>query len=145
MDRLERLRQLRNAAMLNAESLTDEQAANVPTMFDEWAVGVEYKVDDRRSYGEKLCKCRQAHTSQADWTPDVTPALWAVVSDGSTAGTVDDPIPASRGMEYKYGLYYLDPEDNKTYLCTRVGEEEGGTIVLHYLPHELVGQYFAEA
>ena len=48
-------------------------------------------------------------------------------------------------MEYKYGLYYLDPEDNKTYLCTRVGEEEGGTIVLHYLPHELVGQYFAEA
>lgn len=49
MDRLERLRQLRNAAMLNAESLTDEQAANVPTMFDEWAVGVEYKVDDRRS------------------------------------------------------------------------------------------------
>lgn len=72
MDRLERLRQLRNAAMLNAESLTDEQAANVPTMFDEWAVGVEYKVDDRRSYGEKLYKCRQAHTSQADWTPDVT-------------------------------------------------------------------------
>lgn len=49
MDGLERLRQLRNAAMLNAESLTDEQAANVPTMFDEWAVGVEYKVDDRRS------------------------------------------------------------------------------------------------
>lgn len=39
MDRLERLRQLRNAAMLNAESLTDEQAANVPTMFDEWAAG----------------------------------------------------------------------------------------------------------
>lgn len=38
--------------MLNAESLTDEQAANVPTMFDEWAVGVEYKVDDRRSYGK---------------------------------------------------------------------------------------------
>ena len=52
VDRLERLRQLRNAAMLNAESLTDEQAANMPTMFGEWAVGVEYKVDGRRSYGE---------------------------------------------------------------------------------------------
>lgn len=58
MDRLERWRQLRAAAMLNAERLPDDQAANVPTMFDEWAVGVEYKVDDRRSYGEKLYKYR---------------------------------------------------------------------------------------
>ena len=30
-------------------------------------------------------------------------------------------------------------------LCQREGEEAGGTIVLQYLPHELVGQYFSEA
>lgn len=45
-------------------------------------------------------------------------------------------------MEYEYGKYYLDPEDGKTYLCKRLNET--GTIVLYYLPHELVGQYFEE-
>jgi len=45
---------------------------------------------------------------------------------------------------YTYGLYYLDPGDGKTYLCARKGEEAGTTVTLHYLPHELVGQYFEE-
>lgn len=57
-------------------------------------------------------------------------------------GTQDDPIPAARGMEYTYGLYYKDPEDTKLYLCERTGEAAGGKIVLQYLPHELVGNYF---
>lgn len=47
-------------------------------------------------------------------------------------------------MEYVYGLYYSDPEDNKVYLCARTGEAAGGTVVLQYLPHELVGHYFTE-
>ena len=65
-----------------------------------------------------------------------------VVINTSSPGTIDDPIPAARGMEYEYGKYYLDPEDEKTYLCKRLNET--GTIVLYYLPHELVGQYFVE-
>ena len=28
------------------------------------------------------------------------------------------------------------------YIPTRTGEAEGGTVVLQYLPHELIGQYF---
>ena len=57
----------------------------------------------------------------------------------------DDPIPAARGMEYEYGKYYLDSEDGKTYKCERIGEAAGGKIVLQYLPHELVGNYFTAA
>ena len=60
----------------------------------------------------------------------------------NVTGTIDDPIPAARGMGYEYGKYYLDPEDKKTYLCKR--GEETGSIVLYYLPHELIGQYFEE-
>jgi hypothetical protein len=33
------------------------------------------------------------------------------------------------------GLYYLDEEDGKLYVCTR-------SATLHYMPHELIGQYF---
>ena len=124
-------------------SLSDGEAATVPELITAWAYPVDYAEGDRRSYGGKVYKCRQAHTSQADWTPDKTPNLWAVI-DAEHAGTQNDPIPASRGMEYEYGKYYLDSEDGKTYLCERTGEAAGGKIVLQYLPHELVGQYFTE-
>lgn len=124
-----------------AVSLSDGEAASVPELITAWAYPVAYAEGDRRSYGGKVYKCRQAHTSQANWTPDKTPALWAVI-DAAHAGTQADPIPASRGMEYEYGKYYLDSEDGKTYKCERTGEAAGGKIVLQYLPHELVGNYF---
>jgi hypothetical protein len=126
-----------------AVSLSDGEAATVPELITAWAYPVDYAEGDRRSYGGKVCKCRQAHTSQADWTPDKTPNLWAVI-DAAHAGTQADPIPAARGMEYEYGKYYLDGEDGKTYKCERIGEAAGGKIVLQYLPHELAGQYFTE-
>lgn len=126
-----------------AVSLSDGEAARVPELITAWAYPVAYAEGDRRSYGGKVYKCRQGHTSRADWTPDKTPALWAVV-DAAHAGTQDDPIPAARGMEYEYGKYYLDGEDGKVYLCERTGEQAGGKITLQYLPHELVGQYFTE-
>lgn len=126
-------------------SLSDGEAASVPELITAWAYPVKYNEGDRRSYGGKVYKVRpgQGHTSQADWTPDKTPALWAVI-DAEHAGTQEDPIPAARGMEYTYGLFYKDPEDTKLYLCERIGEAAGGKIVLQYLPHELVGQYFME-
>lgn len=126
-----------------AVSLSDGEAATVPELITAWAYPVDYAEGDRRSYGGKVHKCRQAHTSQADWTPDKTPALWAVI-DAEHVGSQADPIPAARGMEYEYGKYYLDGEDGKTYKCERIGEAAGGKIVLQYLPHELVGQYFTE-
>lgn len=126
-----------------AVSLSDGEAASVPELITAWAYPVAYAEGDRRSYGGKVYKVRsgQGHTSQADWTPDKTPALWAVI-DAEHAGTQADPIPAARGMEYEYGKYYLDGEDGKVYLCERTGEQAGGKITLQYLPHELVGNYF---
>ena len=126
-------------------ALDDETAATVPSLFTPWKPGEAVNVGDRRYYATRLYKVVQAHTTQADWTPDITPALWAVLGDPGQAGTLDDPITAAQGMEYEYGKYYFDPEDGKTYLCERIGEAEGGKIILQYLPHELIGQYFSAA
>ena len=123
--------------------LADAAALTGVELFPTWAVGKAYAIDDRVQHDGTLYKCVQAHTSQTDWTPDKTPALWEVVSKGQT-GTVDDPIDAALGMEYTYGLYYKDPDDGKTYLCERTGEPSGGTVVLQFLPHELIGLYFEE-
>lgn len=139
----QRAAELRPVIEAAATSLPDGEAATAVELFPAWAYPVSYVVGNRVSDGGKLYKCQQAHTSQEGWKPSATPALWVVI-DVAHAGTQDDPIPASRGMEYTYGLYYLDSEDGKTYKCERIGEAAGGKIVLQYLPHELVGQYFTE-
>lgn len=136
-----RAAELRPMIEAAAASLPDSDAAKAVELFPAWAYPVSYAVGDRRADGGKLYKCRQAHTSQEGWKPSATPALWVVI-DVAHAGTQDDPIFASRGMEYEYGKYYLDSEDGKTYLCERTGEAAGGKIVLQYLPHELIGNYF---
>lgn len=148
MNRIERSRQFRAAASLSAQAATDAQALNMPSMYPYWENETKYGGEDdpkivrRPIDGEdRLYRCQQAHTSQIGWEPENVPAIWAAINKGN-AGTIDDPIPAVRGMEYTYGLYYMDEEDGNIYLCKRTGEPEGGTIVLQYLPHELIGQYF---
>ena len=136
-DILQQARAIRASMDAAASALTDEQAAKAPRLYSTWAAGLTVKADDR------LYKAVSDHTTQADWTPDAVPALYTVI-DVAHTGTQDDPIPAERGMEYVYGLYYRDGEDGKLYLCQRTGEAAGGTVVLQYLPHELVEHYFVE-
>jgi hypothetical protein len=136
-----RAAELRPMIEMAAMSLSDGEAAKAVELFPAWAYPVSYIAGNRVSDSGKLYKCRKAHTSQERWNPAATPDLWVVI-DVTHAGTQDDPIPASRGMEYEYGKYYLDSEDGKTYLCERTGEAAGGKIVLQYLPHELAGSYF---
>ena len=69
-----------DSIVLATSYLDDEQAETVTNLFPVWEIGVEYIVGDRRQYNELLYRCVQAHTSQADWTPDVTPALWVRTS-----------------------------------------------------------------
>lgn len=127
--------------------LTDQQAVKAPRLYRKWAVGIEVAAGERIYYDvtDRLYRVNKnmGHTTQVGWEPDKTPAIFTVI-DVEHGGTQDDPIPAVRGMEYVYGLYYTDSEDNKLYLCQRTGEAEGGKVTLQYLPHELVGQYFTE-
>lgn len=130
-------------ALAETQVLDDNTAAQHKDVFGEWAVGMSCKTGQLRRdpLTGLLYRCVQAHTAQEGWNPSLTPAMWTVV-DVTHAGTLDDPIPAARGMEYEYGKYYLDPEDGAVYRCARTGEASGGKVTLQYLPHELVGQYF---
>lgn len=61
-------------------SLDDGDALEAVELFPAWQTGISYAVGVRIRYGGKLYRCEQAHTSQADWTPDKTPALWTEVA-----------------------------------------------------------------
>lgn len=80
MNYTERARALRPYIEKAAVSLTDADALESVELFPTWAAGVAYAVDERIQYGGTLYRVVQAHTSQADWTPDKTPALFVVVS-----------------------------------------------------------------
>ena len=120
-----------NGALTHIE---DGAAAKTPELFEVWEVDVEYKKDARMRYNDLLYKVTSTHTSQADWTPDITPALYTVI-DVEHEGTLEDPIPAVINMEYFEGKYYSEGEN--IYLCIR----DSG-IPLADLPSQLVGQYF---
>ena len=140
-ERLKRAKEFRKMSMISADSLPDTQAAEVKTLYPVWKEGEAVSVDARRYYPptDMLYKCSQAHTTQADWTPDVATSLWTPL-DVEHTGTLEDPIPAVSGMEYVKGKYYS--EDGTIYLMNREGMVDGESIVLYFLPSQLVGQYF---
>ena len=73
-------KQLRQLIEQLAVTLDDETALTGAELFPPWSVGKSYATGDRVQYEGTLYKCVQAHTSQADWTPPATPALWTAVS-----------------------------------------------------------------
>ena len=134
-----------------ASTATDEYAIVSPELYEIWQPDKQYYDGNDNihpqskvrglTYPDRLYKCLTGHTSQESWEPDLVPTLWAVI-DETHAGTIDDPIPAAKGMIYYKDKYYLDP-NGKIYLCTRDRDDQPGAgIQLQYLPSELVGVYF---
>lgn len=77
---------LRTEVAEKIETLPAQDVLAVAPMFDDWAAGVAYSVGDVLFYKGGLLRVVQAHTSQADWLPENTPALY-------TAFYLPDEIP----------------------------------------------------
>ena len=72
-------RELRAQFIKLREMATDEMSLQVPNLYPMWKEGMAYAVGYRVLYNEVLYKVITAHTSQEDWTPDVSPSLFAKV------------------------------------------------------------------
>ena len=119
-------------------SLEDTDALDAVELFPLWAVGVLYEVKDgvkpRLVYNDKLYRVEQTHTSQADWTPDITPALYSEVAAQGQGDTPDNPIPYNNNMELVKDKYYS--QSGVVYVCFR----DTGIPVYNDLK-DLVGLY----
>ena len=61
-------------------SISDAVALKIPEVFPTWnGDGVEYKKETKLTYNGVMYKVLQDHTSQATWTPDAAPSLFAKV------------------------------------------------------------------
>jgi hypothetical protein len=112
---------------------TEHNSADVPALFivyrpdgDEvlaWVAGEQVQVGTLRTYGGATYRCLQAHVTQEDWTPDVVPALWAVV--------VEEPEEPPAGQQpWAVGMAYnVNDEvtyEGATYRCLQAHTSQAG-------------------
>jgi len=62
-------------------SIDEVTAAEHSEVFAEWKPNISYKDSNIRRYGTDLYKCLQDHTSQEEWTPDISVSLWKKIGD----------------------------------------------------------------
>ena len=110
-------RRLRPYIVKASESLSDTDALEAVELFDEWAVGVEYAKGKRLRYTGILYKVKQAHTSQADWTPDATPALWTEVPKPGEIPVWKHPTGAQDAYQAGDKVWYPE-KDTTVYVST---------------------------
>ena len=105
------------------EGLSDEQALQVPLLFEEFdGNGIAYEVGKRIMYNGVLYKVIQAHTSQAEWTPTAAPSLFAKVINETIDGSIpefeqpDSTNPYMKGDRVIFnGKVYESLIDNNVY------------------------------
>lgn len=61
---------------IKLEELSTEEIDRLVSIYDEWKTGVSYSLGDLVAYKDSLFEVVQAHVSQEDWAPDITPALF---------------------------------------------------------------------
>ena len=131
---LEKVRNYRKLIEKAVQTLSDEESLKCVTLYEKWSGnGVAYAFRKKVRHNGKLYKTKQAHTLQADWSPDIAVSLFDLINE-TNAGTKVDPIPYSAGMVLENGKYYS--EDGVIYLCNR----DTGNAVYNKLL-ELVGIY----
>lgn len=82
---IEQAEAIREAMDVAGAALTEEMALECVRLYRPWEIGKNYSIGDYLTYGQngvgdpQLYKVVQAHTSQANWTPETTPALYDAI------------------------------------------------------------------
>lgn len=106
----ERALQMRAMIEKASVSLSDEDALAAVELFPAWAADTAYAADQRVRYGGKLYRCVQGHTSQADWEPGKTPALWAEVAKPGEIPVWRQPTGAQDAYNKGDRVHYPDKD-----------------------------------
>lgn len=106
----EHAHRLRELIQKASKSLSDDDALNGIELYPAWAPGSAYTRGDRLRYAGKLYKVNQAHTSQADWTPDITPALYTEVAPSGVIPVWRQPMGAQDAYNTGDKVHYPDAD-----------------------------------
>lgn len=139
-NKLQTWEQIGRALQMFAQTLTNEEAMELATLYPPYEVGKNYVSGVFVTFGKndvgdpQLYKIIQPHTSQKDWKPSNTPALYEPV--GLTKkGYVEWSQPAGAHDTYNKGQIvwyqeqlYMSTTDNNAYAP--------GVVDGQWVPHE---------
>ena len=108
-EKIARMKQLLHKA---AESLDDADALNAVEFFASWKPNEYFEKGERRRHDGVLYRCEQSHTSQEDWTPDLTPALWTPVAEPGEIPVWKQPTGAQDAYQTGNKVYYPTKDDD---------------------------------
>lgn len=109
-----KLYQLREIIEKVSVNLSDEDALSAVELFPSWEAGKAYEANARVLFNGKLYKVNQSHTSQEDWTPEATPALFSEVA-------MPNEIPEWKQPQGAHDAYHIGDKvthNGKTWVCT---------------------------
>lgn len=72
--------EIRKAIDIFAENQTDETLIGNKVAFSLWRAGLQVTRKQILRFNDDLYRVNQDHTTQNDWTPDITPALYTKIS-----------------------------------------------------------------
>ena len=67
------------AQQINTLTVDNNTALRMVEFYPAWEAGTDYAAGFKVQRGGTLYRCLTAHASQADWTPEAAPSLWAKV------------------------------------------------------------------
>ena len=126
---------------INTMNLSNTEALSVKEFYPVWNENsLSINKVDKYQHNGKLYEADQAHTSEANFSPDRMSSIWHVVVEDHD-GTLEDPIPYNeelnplwQGMILEEGKYYT--QSGTVYKCTR----DSGIKLTQNLA-DLVGHY----
>lgn len=116
----EKALKLRELIEKGAAFLSDADALDGLELYPLYSVGVSYVAGTRIRYNDKLYKVNQSHTSQSDWIPDNTPALYTEVAPEGEIPVWRRPTGAHDAYNSGDRVWFPD-HDGKVYESTYDG------------------------
>ena len=87
-----------------ANQVTDDIVAlSIQEFYDIWEVGISYPVGRYITHNDILYKVLTEHTSQVEWTPDVSPSLFAKVLIDPSGETIPEWVQPDSTNAYMTG------------------------------------------
>lgn len=119
MNYISEAKKLRPLIEKSVQSLDDTDALKAVTLYPHWTVGVEYAAGQRVQHGGVLYTVLMDHTSQADWTHDTAPSLFAkvLIPDESVVPAWEqpdstNPYMAGYKVSHKDKIWVSDIDNN---------------------------------
>jgi len=65
--------------LVKQSTLTDEKLIEFVNIYPSWEIGKVLEIDDVLKYNDELYRVIQSHTTQSDWTPNISQSLFTKI------------------------------------------------------------------